>query len=94
MESIDISDLDIKILLKELWNNTIIASFFIFNPEVPVPDYIEPQKYNRYFDYHCGRPIKIDFSNVNNVYYKGYDRNAGDGAFLKVVSKLRKKDII
>ena len=94
MEIIDISDLDIKILLKELWDNTIIASFFILNPDIPEPPYEEPNIYYKYFDYHCGRPIKTDLSNLHKVYYKGYDRDAGDGTFLKIVSKLRNKDMI
>ena len=89
METIDISDLDIKIILKELWDNTITAAFFIFNPHVPIPEYEEPKSYNRYFDYYCGRPIKTDLTDLHEVYYKGYDRNAGNGKFLEIVSKLR-----
>ena len=87
--SIDISDLDMKILLKELWLNTINASFFIFNQHIPLPEYLEPIKYNTYFDYHCGRPIKTDFRDLHDVEYMYYDRDAGTGKFMEIVSKLR-----
>ena len=86
--SIDISDLNIKDLLKELWENTTTASFFVFYNVTP-PPYQEPEKYNRYFDYHCGRPIKTDFTNLSDVYTGGYNRNAGDNAFEEIVLKLR-----
>lgn len=87
---IDISDLDIKILLKELWTNTITASFYNYNSHIPPPKYSEPIKYNSYFDYHCGRPIKIDFGNLHHVDYAYYDRDAGEGKFMEIVSRLRK----
>lgn len=87
-EPIDISDLDIKVLLKVLWKSTITASFFVTN-NLPPPEYVEPEKYLKYFDYHCGKPIKTDFSDLRKVYCKGYDRDAGDGTFLKIVKTLR-----
>lgn len=86
--SIDISDLNMKDLLKELWENTITASFFILNGLTP-PQYQEPEKYNRYFDYHCGRPIKTDFTDLSDVDTGGYNRNAGNNAFEDIVLKLR-----
>ena len=86
---IDISDLDIKILFKELWMNTITAAFFSFNNVQP-PSYEEPEKYNMYFDYHCGRPIKTEFFDLTNVETRGYNRNAGPNKFEEIVSKLRK----
>ena len=88
-ETIDISDLDITVLLRMLWESTITASFFKFNKVLP-PEYSEPDKYYRYFDYHCGRPIKTDFTYMRKVYYKGYDRDAGTGTFLKIVEVMRK----
>jgi len=89
METLDVSDLDIKVLLKELWTNTITAGFYKFNTDVKKPEYSEPEYYNRYFDYHCGRPIKTDFSNLNKVVTSLYDRDAGNGKFLEIVTKLR-----
>ena len=64
MEYNDISDLDIRILLEMLWKSTITASFYIYNNIEP-PKYEEPDKYYKYFDYHCGRPIKTDFTNIS-----------------------------
>ena len=87
--AIDISYLDMKILLKELWLNTINASFLIFNQHIPLPEYLEPIKYNTYFDYHCGRPIKTDFRDLHDVKYMHYDRCTGTGKFMEIVSKLR-----
>jgi hypothetical protein len=92
MEYIDISDLDIKLLLELLWESTITASFYKYNNIEP-PKYEEPDKYYKYFDYHCGRPIKTDFTDMTKVSYIGYDRDAGDGTFLKIVSIIRKNEI-
>jgi hypothetical protein len=89
MEYIDISDLDIRLLLEMLWKCTITASFYRYSNIEP-PKYEEPDKYYKYIDYHCGRPIKIDFTDMTKIYYKGYDRDAGDGTFLKIVSIIRK----
>ena len=86
---IDISDLDRKVLLKELWLNTITASFFRFNNVEP-PSYKEPETYNEYFDYHCGRPIKTNLFNLKEVETCGYNRNAGLNKFEEIVAKLRK----
>ena len=88
MDSIDSSDLDIKIVLHMLWSCTVTAVFFEINNLEP-PVYSEPDKYYKYFDYHCGRPIKTDFSDMRNVMYKSYDKYAGDGTFLKIVSVIR-----
>ena len=89
MEYIDINDLDIKLLLEMLWKSTITASFYKYNNIEPLK-YEEPDKYYKYFDYHCGRPIKTDFTDMTKVYYTAYDRDAGNGTFLKIVSTIRK----
>ena len=86
--SVDISDLDIKILFKELWKNAKTASFFQMSPYVPIPDYIEPKNYDGFW-YHCGRPIKMEFKDRQNVRYGEYDLSNGDGKFMEIVSKLR-----
>lgn len=90
-QTIDVSDLDIKILFKELWKNTIVASFYKFNSHIPIPEFSEPENYNTYFDYHCGRPFKTNFKDLKNVDYMLYDRDAGTGKFLEIVEKLRRK---
>ena len=81
-EQVDISDLAFNTLLKALWDNTITASFYRFSDITP-PGYINPRIDLKYFDYHCGRPIKIDFSDPKKVSYCGYDRDAGKGKFLE-----------
>ena len=91
--TIDISDIDRKVLLKELWLNTITASFFWFNA-VPPPPYEDPDRYDQYFDYHCGRPIKTDMSDMTQVGTQGYNRNAGEGKFEDIVTLLRNKNNI
>ena len=86
----DISDIDIKILYKELWNNAKTASFFHMNTSVEIPNYSNPKDYNTGFWYHCGRPLKIDFSNLKSVNYTEYDMTNGEGKFMEVLSRLRK----
>jgi hypothetical protein len=86
--AIDISDLNMTVILKELWENTITAAFYILNNITP-PKYEEPEKYDRYFDYHCGRPIKTDFSNLKSVETNGYNRDAGNNKFEEVIANIR-----
>ena len=87
----DVSDINIEILFKELWNNAKIASFFYMNPEFErqIPVYTAPKKYNTGFWYHYGRALKIDFSNLQDVNYTEYDMANGEGKFMEVVSGLR-----
>jgi hypothetical protein len=85
--SVDLTDIDIKILFKELWNNAKTASFYEIS-STPKPMYYEPEKYNTGFWYHCGRPLKIDFSNLRDVRYGEYDICNGEGKFLEILSKL------
>lgn len=87
--TIDISDLDIKILFRELWKNAVVASFFQANPHSFQPEYTEPKNFKTGFWYHCGRPIKIDFTDLHNVYYYEYDCSNGIGKFMEIVTKLR-----
>ena len=85
----NVSDLVIKILFKELWLNTITASFFKHSG-MPPPNYEEPKNYHEYFDYHCGRPMKLDLTDLSNVDPRVYDRDAGEGKFEAIVKRLRK----
>jgi len=88
--SVDLTDIDIKILFKELWNNAKTASFYEIS-SAPKPMYCDPKKYNTGFWYHCGRPLKIDFSNLRDVRYGEYDICNGQGKFLEILSKLNDK---
>ena len=92
--STDVSDLDIKILFKELWENAIVASFYYINPEFErqIPEYTEPKNYTTGFWYHCGRPIKTEFKNLHDVNYTEYDISNGEGKFMEIVTRLRNSE--
>jgi hypothetical protein len=47
------------------------------------------QLHNGYADYICGRVIKCDIYNNDKVDPWGYDRDNGQGSFLKVVDNMR-----
>tara|TARA_B100000035_G_scaffold128233_1_gene108990 strand:- start:225 stop:404 length:180 start_codon:yes stop_codon:yes gene_type:complete len=49
---------------------------------------------NNYPDYVCGRPIKVDIYNEDNVNYSLYNRDNYDGAFLKVIKKIQDNTIL
>jgi hypothetical protein len=91
----DVSDINIEILFKELWNNAKIADFFYMNPEFErqIPSYSAPKKYNTGFWYHDGRSLKIDLTNLECVNYTEYDICNGEGKFMEVVSSLREREL-
>jgi hypothetical protein len=95
MTTIDISDLDLNIVLKELWKNMTPAAFFRFNNVKPPtePSDLEIAKqlqHSKYIDYLSGRCIKTDFSDLTKVDTRLYNRDTGPNAFENIVSKLRK----
>lgn len=93
--SINIAGLDRDILLQALWENSAPASFFMFSIMAPPAFDIVRAKQelhrNGYADYICGRVIKADIYSSDTVDPKMYDRDIGQGAFQKVVDKLRAK---
>lgn len=97
MSTVDISDLDLVVLIKALWNNMQPAAFFRFAPISPPPkpsseEIMETLKSTRYYlDYLNGRCIKTDFSDLTKVNTRLYNRDAGDGAFERIISELRNK---
>ena len=86
--SINISDIDIKVLFKKLWESTITASFYKYSNTLSA-SFSEPEKYDAYFDYHCGKPMKLDLRDLSSVSTRLYNRDAGDGVFEKIVKELR-----
>jgi len=88
---VDISGLDKVDLLYELWSNTSPASFFNAMPHIaPEFDAAEARKaIHSYVDYFCGRCIKCDLC-ADSVNPHSYDRDAGDGAFAKIVERMRR----
>lgn len=88
---IDISSLDKKELLFELYKNSRTAAFFEINGvEAPFcsKEEIDDGIFGSYIDYFCGRPIK---TNLKRDYAipDSYDRENGKGSFQIVVDHLR-----
>lgn len=80
------------LLLEALWKNSKPAAFFTMH-SIKSPDFnLEKAKkeLNRdgYADYICGRVIKANIYDGDNVNSFGYDRDNGEGAFQKVVNSL------
>lgn len=91
MDKIDITGLNKVELLHELWNGQITASFFSFMPTMAPPfddDNAQRAVQCGYIDYFCGRCIKTDLSK-DLVSPRMYDRDAGDGAFMKAVQIVK-----
>lgn len=91
---IDIKGIPRDELLKELWEDSITASFYYWNDIAPpVFDIMKAREQvlgDGYCDYICGRVIKAQIYGENdmvNPYL--YDRDNGEGAFQNVVNKLR-----
>lgn len=87
-----IGDLDKNKLLEQLWNNS--------NNSLSNPDYTfdlnnaKKCMKNSYPDYVCGRLIKVDIYNKDQVDYSLYDKGNYDGAFLDVIKKVKKTNTI
>lgn len=87
---VSISGINKVELLKRLWENTQVASFFWGAPIAP-PNFDEnmaKEAVKGYIDYFAGRPIKTDISG-DMADPKLYDRDAGEGKFEMVVQSLR-----
>lgn len=99
MSSVNISDLNLHTVILALWRNMEPASFFTLSgltpPGKPSHDEIDAQlgKYKS-LDYLAGRCIKTNFSNLEKVNTYGYNRDAGDGAFERIVDEIRRNNAI
>ena len=95
MSVIDVSDIDVCVLIQALWSNMKPASFFLMSglPSPPAPSLEHIKEHLRdcryYVDYINGRCIKTDFSDLKNVDTRLYNRDAGNGAFERIVAQLR-----
>ena len=93
MSEIDITGIDKKQLLKELWKNSKTAGFFTMSG-MPAPGCNDAEidrvfsSQDCYADYLCGRVIKTSFK-TNKLNPWGYDRDNGAGAMQKVVDAVR-----
>ncbi len=89
MTTVDIKGINKVKLLKALWSNMKPAAFFYMSG-IPSPSFDDTDAgsaVKKYIDYFCGRNIKCDLSG-NTVDPSGYDRDAGNGAFQKIVNSL------
>jgi hypothetical protein len=90
---VDVSGIDRVELLRALWENSSPAVFFAHSGMSPsVFDEREAREHRgEYVDYFCGRCIKSNVFTKENVIDPGlYDRDFGQGAFQKVVDRLRR----
>ena len=90
MTEIDIRNLDKVKLLFLLWRGSSPARFFDTAPIYP-PSFNKEQAESAVksrIDYFCGRCIKLDLSK-DFVDPWLYDRDAGVGAFERIVSTMR-----
>lgn len=89
--TINITGLDKVSLLKNMWDNMPIASFFMQMPHLsPEFDYKSAENaVKNYIDYFSGRCIKTNLSS-DFVDPSMYDRDAGTGALAKIVKSMRK----
>lgn len=80
--NIDIKGIDKVVLLKNLWQNQVVAGFFTNIPHLaPKFNEAEAQKaVLEYIDYFCGRAIQCNLSG-DTANPKMYDRDAGAGGF-------------
>jgi len=96
MCEIDITGVNRVMLLHELWNLQIVASFFAHRPDM-APTFNDKEAIvaiqRGYIDYFCGRCIKSDLTK-NFVSPRMYDRDAGDGAFLKAVQIVKWGNVV
>ena len=91
--SVDISGLNKGMLLLELWSNSKPASFFSMNGMTPPPFNAEKAQgaaQRGYIDYYEGRCIKADLTG-DDAEPRLYDRDFGDGSFLRVVTDMRRR---
>jgi len=91
-DTVDITGIDKVALLRELWLNSTVASFFYFsNKPAPEFDEVEAAKsVNDYIDYFDGRCIKLNISG-DSVKPRLYDQDFGEGKVKEIVDNLRKK---
>jgi hypothetical protein len=86
---IDIKGLDKTVLLRALWEQAFIASYFDGHQAPAWEDCPLTDPHLRWsFDYHCGRAIKMDISQ-DTVNPAGYDRSGPLMSVRSIVRSLR-----
>lgn len=94
MAIIDISDIDLVVLVQNLWKHQKLGAFFLnapwMVPSEPCIGDIKACLEAGYIDYIAGRCIQTNFSDLTKVNTRSYDRDAGEGTFERIVADLRK----
>ena len=95
MPFVNIEGLNRNELIRQLWKNQKVASFFTLGaggllpqPPLPTDEDIEKQMYMGGLDYLNGRCIKTNFKNLAQVETRLYNRDAGEGKFEEIVRKM------
>lgn len=88
-DSVDITGVDKRALLRALWENSAPASFFAHSG-VPPPAWDDKKVPDplTHVDYHQGRCIKVDFSG-STINPAMYDRDMGQGSVARIVAALK-----
>ena len=88
---IDTRNLDIKIVIKELWKHADFSNFYK-DYKITKPDFIWEKgikniKPGGYLEIFCGKILKITV-NSNSIDTSGYDNIYGKGKAAEIISKL------
>jgi hypothetical protein len=90
---VNIQGINKEELLRALWEASSPASFYAMQrmnaPEFDLDLAYSQIHNNGYADYICGRVIKCNIMESDNVDPSMYDRDNGQGKFLSVVTTLR-----
>ena len=88
MSTINIEGIDRDKLLEALWKRAPAACYFEgISPSFSI-EQAKLQLIDGYADYICGRPIKTNIYNYDEIDPSLYDRDAGDGAFMEVLNSM------
>lgn len=89
----DVSDLDLRELIAQLWLRSKPAVWYKLNnvkpPDLTNKDIEQTIQRNRYVDYLAGRAIKTDFSDMRRVKPRQYNRDTRECAFEDAVDYIR-----
>lgn len=86
MTYIDITGINKDNLLKELWKNSGVILF-----DIPFDlNRAKLEMENNYPDYVCGRLIKLDIYNCNQVNPHLYNRENGNKSFEEILNEVKK----
>ena len=91
MSTINIQGIDRQKLLHALWKRAPVAAYYGSGkgPDFYITEALKQVSVDGYCDYICGRPIKTNIFNQDEIDPRMYDRDAGEGAFQEVMDSLQ-----